>query len=235
MIFNQTLDFIETQFSYLLNDLNQPWLSPDNLMRFAEAVHNRGAALDNVWGFIDGTVRACSRPSENQRVLYNGHKRHHALKYQSISTPCGLMANLFGPVEGKRHDSAMLAMSGLLPNLQQYSHGPHGELLCLYGDPTYPLRRNLQGPFKGARLNQQEIDFNTTMSSVRVSVEWLFGDIIENFKFTDFKKNQKIGLSCIGKAYRVSALMTNAHTCLYRNNASFFFDMEPPLLEEYFL
>ena len=37
------------------------------------------------------------------------------------------------------------------------------------------------------------------MSKVRVSVEWLIGDIIKQFIFTDFKKNQKMGLSSIAK------------------------------------
>ena len=43
-----------------------------------------------------------------------------------------MTANLFGPVEGKRHDSAMLAMSGLLQTLQRYSHGPNGEVLWVF-------------------------------------------------------------------------------------------------------
>ena len=30
--------------------------------------------------------------------------------------------------------------------------------------------------------------FNTAMSEARVSVEWLFGDIVEYFKFVDYKK-----------------------------------------------
>ena len=30
--------------------------------------------------------------------------------------------------------------------------------------------------------------FNTAMCEVRVSVEWLFGDIVEYFKFVDYKK-----------------------------------------------
>ena len=72
------------------------------------------------------------------------------------------------------------------------------------------------------------------MSKVRVCVECLFGDIIKQFKFTDFKKNQKMGLSPIAKQYRVSVLLTNAFTCLYRNNSSNYFDLEPPILEEYF-
>ena len=41
------------------------------------------------------------------------------------------------------------------------------------------------------------------MSSVRVSVEWVFGEIAGYFAFVDFKKNQKIGLSEIGRMYKV--------------------------------
>ena len=33
-----------------------------------------------------------------------------------------------------------------------------------------------------------------------------------------FKKNEKVGLSCVGKMYRVTALLTNSHTCPYGNN-----------------
>ena len=72
------------------------------------------------------------------------------------------------------------------------------------------------------------------MSKVRMSVEWLFGNVIENLKFSDNRKSQKIGLSSIGKMYRVSALLTNAHTGLYKNHCSNYFDLNPPFLEEYF-
>ena len=66
--------------------------------------------------FVDGTVRPICRPGKNQRVVYNGCKRVHALKFQSAVAPNGLIANLYGPVEGRRHNSAVLAMSGLLLN-----------------------------------------------------------------------------------------------------------------------
>ena len=48
-----------------------------------------------------------------------------------------------------------------------------------------------------------------------ISVEWLFGDIINYFKFLDFKKNLKIGLCSIGKMCIVSALLQNSLTSLY--------------------
>ena len=31
-------------------------------------------------------------------MLYNGHKRIHALKFQSVVAPNGMIANLYGPV-----------------------------------------------------------------------------------------------------------------------------------------
>ena len=80
---------------------------------YANAVPDKGAALGNCWGFIDGTVRALSRLNEFQRILYNGHKKVHALKFQSAVAPNRFMMNLYGPVEGKCHDSGMLRMSGL--------------------------------------------------------------------------------------------------------------------------
>ena len=46
---------------------------------------------------MDGTVRPICRPEENQRSVYNGHKRVHALKFQSIALPNGLIGHLFGP------------------------------------------------------------------------------------------------------------------------------------------
>ena len=73
-------------------------LSPTSLQEYANAIHRAGAALDNCFGFIDGTVLAISRPGKGQRLVYNGHKRVHALKFQSESLPNGIIANLFGPV-----------------------------------------------------------------------------------------------------------------------------------------
>ena len=86
----------------------------------------------------------------------------------------------------------MLVMSGLMPILEHNSFEINGERLCIYGDPAYPLRWYQQGPFKGGQITREQEAFNTTMSNVRITVKWLFGDIIETFKFTDFKKTQNI-------------------------------------------
>ena len=58
----------------------------------------KGAPLDNCFGFIDGTVRPICRPNRGQRTVYNGHKRVHALKFQALALPNGLIGHIYGPV-----------------------------------------------------------------------------------------------------------------------------------------
>ena len=94
----------------------------------------------------------------------------------------------------------MLKDSVLLDDLERTAFSPvTGEAMCIYGDPAYPLRLHLQQPFREAPLTAPMEQVNKSMSSVRTSVEWIFGDIVNSFKFLDFKKNLKIGLSAIGK------------------------------------
>ena len=83
------------------------------------------------------------------------------------------------------------------------------------GDPAYPFGIHLQAPYHQGRLTQQIEDYNKEMSEARVSVERLFEDIINSFKFLDYKKNLKIGLSSVSKMYIVCALLRNAITCLF--------------------
>ena len=183
---------------------------------------------------MDGTVRPICRPQQLQRVVYNGHKRVHALKYQAIATPNGLIANLYGPIEGRRHDSGMLAVSNILPQLQQLCNRSGDIPLCIYGDLAYPLRPQLITPFRQLNMTNDQRAFNTAMSKVRIGVEWVFGDIVKYFSFMDYKRNLKIGLSPIGKMYTVCALLTNARTCFYGSQSSSYFDLEPPTINEYF-
>ena len=231
LIFNEVLDLVYANHSHRLQnwDLN-PFLQPDQLHRYAEAIHLQGAPLTNCFGFIDGTVRSIARPKHNQRVMYNRHKRVHGIKFQSVVTPNGLIANLSGPFEGKRHDSTMLHESGLLNDLRRVPFH-NGQPLCLYGDPAYPLGVHLQAPFKGNNLTPQMELYNKSMSEVRVAVEMLFGNISNYFKFIDFKRQMKVNLSPLGKIYFVCALLENAQTCLYGNQVSQMFEIDPPIPE----
>ena len=119
---------------------------------------------------------------------------------------------MFLIIEGKRHDASMLVESSLLANLEEHAVSETGRPMCVYGDPAYPLRPQLQAPFRSAVLTDDMKRFNTALSSVRVSVEWLFGDVVNQFKFVDFKKNLKVALSPIGKIFITSAVrMATTH------------------------
>ncbi len=99
---------------------------------------------------------------------------------------------MFGPIEGRRHDSFMLGESGLEEQLRHITK-PNGDPYVLYGDP---VTNNIVAPFEGADLTAAQKEFNKAMSKVRVSVEWGFGKIAQYFAFLDFKKCCKILYCC---------------------------------------
>ena len=114
------VDHIYQQHEEKLNDWNQPMLAPGQLKMYADTILAKRAPLDSCFDFADSTIRRISRPKNIQRQVYNGHKRVHALKFQNVTLPNGMIANLSGPYEGRRHDSFMLAESSLLNQLQQH-------------------------------------------------------------------------------------------------------------------
>ena len=73
------LNDLYNRFHLLLEDLDQNWI---DVQAFADAIHDAGRPLQNCWGFIDGTLRPCCRPIQNQTILFSGHKQTHELKFQ---------------------------------------------------------------------------------------------------------------------------------------------------------
>ena len=97
MISNEVVDWMYTTLGHKITQWNHDLSNPAALNEYADAISNKGPALENCFGFIDGTLRPISRPDENQRIVYNGHKRVHTLKFQSI-LPNGLIGHLYDPV-----------------------------------------------------------------------------------------------------------------------------------------
>ena len=72
-------------------------------------------------GFIDGTFIGTARPEDNemQRAAYNGHRRKHAIKFEALLTPDGLIAHAAGPLEGRRHDWTLYVRSDVDEQLEE--------------------------------------------------------------------------------------------------------------------
>jgi hypothetical protein len=73
------------------------------------------------------------------------------------------------------------------------------------------------------------------MSSVRVSIEHLFGRTLNLWASNGHKYSQKIGNSPVAAHYLVAVLLMNIHTCIRDsdNQVANYFDCKPPTLVEY--
>ena len=99
MVTNQLLDRVYSHHAHRVTQGNHNILSPVKLQTYVDAIVSKGSALANCFGFVDGTVWPITRPGANQCIVYNGHKRVHALKFQIVALPNGLTGNLYGLVK----------------------------------------------------------------------------------------------------------------------------------------
>ena len=109
LITNGVMDFIYDNHCHLVTEWNRDVLRSVALQQYSETISRKGSPLNNCFGFIDGTVRPISRPGNGQRIVHNGHKRVHGLKFQSIALLNGLKGNIFGPV-GKNLNMRLITM-----------------------------------------------------------------------------------------------------------------------------
>ncbi|KAK4886490.1 hypothetical protein RN001_002761 [Aquatica leii] len=117
-----------------------------------------------------------------------------------------------------RHDAGIFRESNLYQELEQNAMFPNNENYVLYGDQAYGVRQLL---------------YNNTMKVLRVAVEWGFQKVISQFAFVDLKKNQKLLCNDIESFYKCAVLLTNCHTCLYGSQTAEYFNIMPPVLEEF--
>ncbi|GMF15344.1 unnamed protein product [Phytophthora fragariaefolia] len=196
--------------------------------RSADAIFDKIGRLTNCLGFIDGTVRRICRPTRFQRQAYSGHKKIHGIKFQSITMANGLFVSLYGPFEGRRHDSYMLSKSEAGSKMANYPG------YVLYGDQGNPLRRWLITPYADAELSERQQSFNRDLRKARVAVEWNFGWVVRYWKFFELVCNMKVLKSPIGVLYVVAAFFTNCLSCVRRRNqTSKYFRCRLPTLANY--
>ena len=243
-IFLYVLGLLDLKSRYIMN-FNQEHVA-SILDIFSQKIFNKGAIRSDIWGFIDGTVRGICRPTKranddeeggsynfSQQSVYCGHKRKHSLTFQAIVTPDGLVAHLFGPSAGRNHDMRLYRESKIADTIDHDERFQHHRI---YGDPAYGTNSICCSPYGGAvgNLSEAQKAVNRSMSSVRVSVEWFFGQVVNYWKLIANKWNLRIGLQPVGQLYRVATMLTNCIACARGGNTiSDFFDMHPPTLDEY--
>ena len=191
-------------------------------------------ALENCIGYIDGTVLEIARPDDAglQNVVYNGHKHKHALKFQAFTTADGIFYNVYGPVEGRRHDWTLFVRSDLDTQLEEVMKVGDRQF-CIFGDSGYNVREYFEIPFQGSHLNENQRAFNRAMSGARITVEWMFKELKKFWTAVDFPRKMRVLQLPVGTLYLAAILLCNVRNCFYRNQTSIYFRCNPPTLEAF--
>lgn len=103
---------------------------------------------------VDETIRRPSTPSWMQVAAYNGWKRVHGIKFQSLFLPNGLIGHLWRPEMCTTGDSLMMLHAGteqLMARVNEKS-GLDRCFYYLYGDPAYAFADWMQVCHKGYTL-----------------------------------------------------------------------------------
>ena len=121
-------------------------------------------------------------------------KNCHGIKSQSVLVSDGFIACLFSPVPAKTHDARLLCESNLIQQLCNVmpENNYNGPIYSLYGDLAYTQSAYLFGGLRNTIVGTDESNFNRLMSSVCITVEWCYCEIIEQWKYLDFCQAMRI-------------------------------------------
>lgn len=138
------------------------------------------------------------------------------VKFQSVVAPDGLILDMFGRIEGLRHDCYLLAKSNLINCMREKHLEWRNPEFCLFADKGYFITPEIQTPFKGpGQRTPEQIQFSKYMSRIRLAVKYGFGKISQQFAMGNYSRNQNIYWQQVSRCYPVSMILTNCLTCLY--------------------
>lgn len=240
-------DWLLSKFEWLLTNIGQ-WRP--RMPHYNAAVNGLferkcpGVVLPSrIWGFIDCVVFKIARPSAKafpgmnmQRRYYSGHGRKHCIKLQAISLPDGLIAHVWGPIEGRRHDETLRFWSSVLVDIDA-CFGVGDTIYQLLADTAYTGGPYITKGFKatGQRpLSSGEKKYNRSLSKARIAVEWSFADLANRFcRYLRMSRKLKLGETRLYIVVRVGVILSNCITCLRPGLTATYFNCEPPEIEEY--
>ncbi|DBA04776.1 TPA: hypothetical protein N0F65_004413 [Lagenidium giganteum] len=150
----------------------------------------------------------------------NVHVYAHAIANAAVATPDGLCIAMFGPIEGRRHDTIVLQESRLLHVLRRSQYLAPYSLCADKGNSSQPnLIAPYKAPPKGKLLPAYE-ESNQRMSKLRQSVEWVFHIIKQNWSLLNRQLKMQAQMCKVGDLFAVAVLLTNCLTCIRGGNQS---------------
>ena len=156
----------------------------------------------------------------------------HNLKLQTIVTPYGIIDCMWGPMNGNIHDSHMLRESELLKYLRNMIP-LNGHAFTIYRSPVYPQWKHVFGGFHNPAAGSPEAEWNTRMSRIREVVKWGCKEIVNQWRYLDFRASMKVFEVLVGEYLTIAAFLCNLRSLFYDNQTSSYFDCNQLSLDEY--
>jgi hypothetical protein len=219
-------------------------------MFHVEGVDSR--RYNDVIGFVDGKLHRIARPLQRpehtaigvdtQRTVYSGYKKVHAVKFQAVVVPNGIIVQLSGGYRGRVADSTAMRRSGLNEMLRSLSDDAR-QPCHVYGDAAYPILSHIRKAH-GTRRVSTDVNHwipqsliqrqeRQVLNRVRTSVEWCFNHVMHTWEGINLWQSERIFLNQPGKKFIAAVILTNFSCCLNGNLISQFFGCRAPLLETY--
>lgn len=257
MIFNAFLDFMVDRWSYLLLDNMKFWLPylPSCAQAIRDKCLDKGRFFPNstapgglrVAGFIDNTMNATCRPGGGpardganaprndpliQRAWYNGWKKLHGMKWQTLDLPNGMNLNVWGPISVRHNDITSLQQSNINDKLVALQQGQLHQWV-IYGDSAYvhvPDSHILARHHNEINSERQTLE-NVCLSACRECIEWDYGDVGVMWAMVDFKKVLKMQLMPVKNIYLTALILRNAYVTMNGGTTPEYFKLTPPIFE----
>ncbi|KAH7054847.1 hypothetical protein BKA57DRAFT_532606 [Linnemannia elongata] len=102
----------------------------------------------------------------------------------------------------------------------EHAHCPAGRQLVVYGDEGYGQSPEVQAAFRGNILTPEQETRNVSMRRPRLSAEWAFGFVSNNFGLLNYHQKLRHYLSPIGHYYPVAVLFCNLLRCFGRHSTT---------------
>ncbi|XP_066585450.1 putative nuclease HARBI1 [Prorops nasuta] len=133
----------------------------------------------NVIGAIDGTHIKIAAPRERAEA-YIDRKGNHSLQLQAVCDENLKFLHVYCGEAGSVHDMRVFRLSNIIDMLNDTNFPCNSHIL---GDAAYEIQKYVMVPFKdNGHLSQDQIKFNTILSSSRMIIERAFGLLKGRFR-----------------------------------------------------
>ena len=162
---------------------------------------------------------------ELQEAWWNGWKKLHGMKWQTVLLACGMDFHVFGPTSCRDNDLYALDESKIEDILRELCNNGMGEILFkMFGDSAYNPSNVMDTadslPGRG-------------FSSVRQLIEWSYAELKTLFAYCDYKHILKLRQQPVAKIFFVCMILRNVYVTVHGSKAVTYMEMLPPTLEEW--